>query len=128
MFTLITRMKIIIIDDDPTTRKVIAASVTRLGHVTIEARDGKHAWEMLWDNRDIGLVITDMMMPDMDGRELIQILRGNADFADLPVIIVSGISTEESVQDLLDFGNCQFLPKPVDTKALKASIMLAAKD
>ena len=114
--------KILVIEDDVVTRSMLSKLVESLGHVAIQSCDGRQGWETLWENRDISLVITDMMMPDMDGRELIQILRGNEEFRALPVIIVSGVLSEQEVAPLVKLGNCTFLPKPIKSDQLKQRI------
>jgi DNA-binding response OmpR family regulator len=114
--------KVLVIEDDVVARSMIAKLVESLGYVAIQSCDGRQGWETLWENRDIALVITDMMMPDMDGRELIQILRGNEAFSSLPVVIVSGVLSEAEVKPLVDLGHCTFCPKPINPSELKARI------
>jgi CheY-like chemotaxis protein len=121
--------KILVVEDDVITRKIITRGVEDLGYVAIQSCDGRQAWETLWENSDICLIITDMMMPDMDGRELIQIVRGNQQFSGIPIIIVSGVLTPKDVESLLKLPPCRFLGKPVIMKDLKETIesMLAEK-
>ena len=119
-------MKILVIDDDPLARKIVSSVVEKMGHISIQSSNGRHAWETLWDNSDIGLLVTDMMMPDMDGRELMHIVRGNQAFLELPVIILSGVVDEEEVEDLLKLGHCVFCRKPVKAEILRKLINEAA--
>lgn len=114
--------KVLVIDDDLITRKTVVKNVESLGFVAIQSSNGKHGWETLWENPDISLVITDVMMPDMDGRELLKILRGNQTFQTLPVIIMSGVSDQSEVQDLLNLGSSCFCKKPLDTPELKRRV------
>lgn len=111
-----------VIDDDVTTRKILTNALTNLGHWTIESANGRHAWETLWENQDIGLVVTDMFMPDMDGGELTQLIRGNSTFEGLPIIIVSGVLEPSDVQPFLRFQRCAFLQKPIDIAQFKALV------
>ena len=113
------RKKVLVIDDDLITRKTVVRNVESLGFTAIQSSNGKHGWETLWENPDISLVITDLMMPDMDGRELMRILRGNQTFQTLPVIIMSGVIDESEVKDLLNLGSSLFCKKPLDTPQLK---------
>lgn len=114
--------KVLVIDDDLITRKTVVKNVESLGFVAIQSSNGKHGWETLWENPDITLVITDIMMPDMDGRELLRVLRGNQTFQSLPVIVMSGISRESEVKDLLNLGYACFCRKPLDVPELKARV------
>ncbi len=114
--------KILVIEDDVVARSMLAKMVEGLGYAAIQSCDGRQGWETLWENRDIALVITDMMMPDMDGKELIQILRGNDEFRELPVIIVSGVISEAEVRPLIELGNCTFCAKPINPEELKSKV------
>ena len=115
-------MKILVIDDDILTRKVLSNMVEKMGHWAILSSNGKHAWETLWENPDIALVITDMMMPDMDGRELAQIIRGNQAFYDLPLLLVSGVIEQSEVESILKLGHCEFCRKPVSADSFKKTV------
>ena len=115
-------IKVLVIDDDLLTRKVLASMIEKLGYCAILSGNGKHAWETLWENPDISLVITDMMMPDMDGRELVQIIRGNQAFQELPVILVSGVLEKEEVESVMKLGHCSFCRKPVAADDFKAMV------
>lgn len=118
-------IKIIVIDDDILTRKVLSSMVEKMGYCVIQSANGKHAWETLWENPDIALVVTDMMMPDMDGSELVQVIRGNQAFQDLPIILVSGVVDPEDVEAVLKLGNCTFCKKPVAADEFKAMVKQA---
>lgn len=110
--------KILIIDDDIISRKMLATTVEKMGFITIQSSNGRHGWETLFENPDITLVITDMMMPDMDGKELLHILRGNESYANLPVILISGVASESEISTLLGLGPTRFLAKPLNIKRL----------
>ena len=66
---------ILVIDDDKVTRKVIVGALDRLGLKSIQCENGREGWELLWESNEVNLVITDMVMPDMDGRELVHLIR-----------------------------------------------------
>lgn len=114
--------KVLVIDDDLNNRKILSKAIEKMGYVTIQSGNGRHGWETLFENPDIGLVVTDMLMPDMDGKELLQILRGNESYAKLPVILISGVAAESEIATLLGLGPTRFLPKPIDTKQLAALV------
>lgn len=115
---------ILVIDDDKVARKVIVRSLERLGLKTIECENGRQGWEMLWDNDEINLVITDMVMPDMDGRELVHLVRAHDEVSHLPVIMVSGVLTTEEIEPILKISptNTFFLNKPIDLGLLEMHI------
>ena len=114
--------KILIVEDDIPVRKIITKAVEAIGHVAIQSPHGKHGWETLGANPDIGLVITDMMMPEMDGRQLVQVIRGNSELGKIPVIILSGVTDAQQLADLLQLGTTAFLPKPVKIGELQETV------
>jgi CheY-like chemotaxis protein len=117
--------KILVIDDDRIERRMIHRALERLGYSCIESSNGKHAWETLCENEEILLVITDMKMPDMDGKELLALMRSRAEFVDLPVIIVSGTLSREEVEATraANPDATFFFPKPIDLAAIKALVI-----
>ena len=79
--------RILVVDDDPQLRKMVALLLANEGHTAIEASDGRKAMEV--HRRDpVHLVITDIVMPDQEGMETIDALREG--WPDLPVIAISG--------------------------------------
>ncbi len=115
-------IKILIAEDDTIVQKIVSSVVEGMGYAAIISPNGKHAYEMLKENRDINLLITDIMMPEMDGKQLIRTLRGDSGFKDLPVIIMSAVAGINQISGLLDLGASMFQPKPLDVKVLKHHI------
>ena len=111
--------KILVAEDDPSTRMLIKKSVEMLKHIVIQSSNGEVAFSILKDNPDIDLLITDMEMPVMGGRDLIDGLRSNKQLRDIPVIIVSGIIKASQVKDILKFGAARFMAKPINSTHLK---------
>lgn len=110
--------KVLVVDDDIVTRKLIARKLEREGFVVIQASDGLRAWQVLCDNPDFSLLITDMMMPELDGRLFIERVRAHAELSSIPVIIISAYVPVSSISDLLKLGASRFLPKPIDSDDL----------
>ncbi|MBI9076746.1 MAG: response regulator [Desulfatibacillum sp.] len=105
--------KILIAEDDLITRKVLYKIVEGMGHSVIMSPNGRHAWETLETNSDIAMLITDVMMPEMDGRELIELVRGKEEYQNLPIIIISAVVGPKAVANLLKMGATLFLSKPL---------------
>jgi CheY-like chemotaxis protein len=105
--------KVLIAEDDPTNQKIIAKFVDRMGFISIVSPNGRHAYETLSAYNNINLVVTDIMMPEMDGRQLIQTIRGNTNFKKLPIIIISAVLGVSDISDLLEIGATYFLAKPI---------------
>lgn len=81
--------KVLIVDDDPSIRFMIRLSFERAGYDVMEAENGRVALERLKESRP-DAVITDLMMPVMDGLRLIRRLRSNPDTCTIPIVVVSG--------------------------------------
>jgi CheY-like chemotaxis protein len=119
----INRMaKILIAEDDPITQVMVLKIVEKMGHIAFISPNGKHAYDALNAQNSFSLLITDIMMPEMDGRQLIQTLRGTSEFKELPIIIMSAVVGIKEISDLLELGATYFQPKPLDLKDLKVNI------
>ena len=116
--------KVLIIDDDKTSREIVKRAVESRNYMAIQSGNGRHGWETLWENNDIEFIITDMAMPDMDGRELLHLIRSDETLREIPVIIISGCFNSEELAPLLKISPTKtlFLPKPLDTKLLQKHI------
>lgn len=113
--------KVLIVDDEPTTRFMIRRFVHDLGHWVVESSNGRRAWDVLWDNRDIDLVITDLLMPEMTGEGLIQMIRSSAELKKLPILVITGNTEADELKYLADLGATGFARKPI-TPAIRAVI------
>lgn len=110
--------RILIAEDDMLSRQLCMKLIDKMGHIPFCSPDGKHAYQTLLANNEIDLLITDIMMPEVDGRDLIKTIRGNSSFEKLPVIIMSAVVGVTDIADLLKLGADLFLPKPVNSKLL----------
>jgi CheY-like chemotaxis protein len=106
--------KILVAEDDPVAQKLISTIVTRAGHEVSVSPNGRHAWETMSVTPDIDMLITDVMMPEMDGRELMCLVRDSGEWSGLPILVISAVIGPKAVGGLLDEGATFFLPKPVD--------------
>ncbi len=110
---------ILLVDDERDIRELACAALHAAGYAVVTASDGREALAMLHDGASARVVVTDMMMPGMDGRELVRALRH--DHPALPVICTSGI-VRADWGDALDMVGCPFLPKPYTAEALVAAV------
>jgi CheY-like chemotaxis protein len=114
------RERVLIVEDDPSVRRLAAAGMKHLGYTVFEAGSGPEALE-LWppDGGNIAMLITDMVMPGgMTGLQLAETLRARA--PSLRVIITSGYSQERDKLESLAREGMRFVPKPYDLPALAA--------
>ena len=106
------KMRILIVDDDSTTRKILTMYVRQKGFEVITAENGVDALEKLAREK-VSLVMTDLNMPIMDGIELTRNLKANPDYADIPVMMVTTEADEEERRKALAAGAMAYLVKPV---------------
>ena len=119
--------KILIVDDELTIRDYLSIVVSELGHQPLCAENGKIGLEMVKkENPD--LVISDMVMPIMGGREFIENVRKLPQGDKMPIIITSGFAKIGEVSSLLEMGATYFLKKPVEKKELQEYINKALNE
>ncbi|MBF0288851.1 MAG: response regulator [SAR324 cluster bacterium] len=114
--------KVLIAEDDPGSQFLLAKVVEGMGYVAIKSSNGRLALEILQDNPEIDLVITDIMMPEMGGRDLIQELRQDAELENLPIMLISAIVSQQEIEDLLELGASLFIQKPINMEFLRQGI------
>jgi CheY-like chemotaxis protein/GAF domain-containing protein len=113
---------ILVVDDNATNRKLIVALLSHDGHVTFEARDGADALEIAGQTRP-QLVISDILMPSMDGFEFLQRLRATAELRHIPVIVHTAHYHEREAHQLaLSCGAARVLLKPCPAAQLLQAV------
>ncbi len=113
--------KILIVDDSETNRDIINEFVAVLGYTTIFAENGHSALvQMRKESPD--LVLLDIMMPEMDGYEVLDHMKSDSNLRHLPIIMISAVDEMESVVRCLEKGADDYLPKPFNPTVLKARI------
>ena len=110
-------MHILVVDDDMMARMTAGQCVKQAGHTARIAKNGVEALEMLQaDSYD--LVLLDLLMPEMDGFEVLKRIKDNAQLSATPVIMISGAEETESTTRSIEMGACGFLSKPLDPTQL----------
>ena len=117
---------ILIVDDDPSIRKLIMAALRRDGYDFCEAGNGAEALEIM-RGRAINLVVLDLMMPHVSGWDVLRERQQDAQLLDIPVIVVSA-SRGPEIAKAVDKGICAFLPKPFDIPALNSLVKGCLQD
>ena len=101
--------KILVVDDEARMRKLVADFLVRDGYEVLEAGDGEKAMDMFYADKDIALVILDVMMPKMDGW---QVLREIRESSQVPVIMLTARSDERDELKGFDLGVDEYVTKP----------------
>jgi two-component system, chemotaxis family, chemotaxis protein CheY len=112
---------IMVVEDSTSIRKFITIALKLDGYKIITAEDGMEAIEKL-TNQKIDLLITDLNMPNIDGFKLIKTIRADAEYKDLPIIILSSLSKDEDVHEGLESGANSYLIKPFNTKRIQYEV------
>ena len=112
---------LLVVDDNETNRDVLSKRLEMQGYTIETAPDGARALEMV-GARVFDLVLLDIMMPDMDGYEVLRRLKEAENTHDLPVIMISAIGELDSVVRCIELGAEDYLPKPFNATLLKARI------
>lgn len=112
---------ILAVDDDAMNRGVIERIVARKGHNVSLANGGKEALQKV-NEGGVDLVLLDIMMPDIDGTEVLKEIRRHHSMSALPVIMVSALDDRDKVVELLELGANDYVTKPLDAKVLMARV------
>ncbi|MBT3353990.1 MAG: response regulator [Candidatus Scalindua sp.] len=111
--------KILVIDDAKFTRTMLKKMLVEFGHETIEAENGREGLEKI-TSEEPDLVLTDILMPEMEGTELLALLRETN--MDVKVIVISA-NIQDTVKDqCMNLGVSEFFGKPPDKEKLKNAI------
>ena len=117
-----TNMRVLIVDDFSTMRRIIKNILRQLGfNNNLEADDGTSAWEVL--NRDqIDFIISDWNMPQMTGIELLRKVRASEEFADLPFLMVTAEAQQENIIEAVQAKVSNYIVKPFTAETLGQKI------
>jgi CheY-like chemotaxis protein len=113
---------LLVVDDNALNRDLLARQLEREGHRVELAEDGRQALAMIEEGGRFDLVLLDLMMPGMNGYEVLQHLKGDAALRDIPVIMISALDELDSVVRCLEAGAEDYLPKPFNPVVLRARI------
>jgi type II secretory ATPase GspE/PulE/Tfp pilus assembly ATPase PilB-like protein/ActR/RegA family two-component response regulator len=114
--------RILVVDDDADARLLVRSLMEQEGFEVLEAGDGDKALETLKREADVAMVVLDLDMPGLGGRELLNVIRGTVATAAVPVLIRTGIGTPRDEAELLDAGADEFVSKTTDSARLMARV------
>jgi CheY-like chemotaxis protein len=114
---------ILVVEDEPTIAQIVSTLLSDAGYEVVQASNGAEALEYLERVRPV-LVLSDIMMPDMDGRELCNKLQSDPDRSSIPVVLMSATHT---VTDLRGCKPAAFIGKPFSAEVLLTTVKQAKK-
>ena len=118
-----TDLKVLIVDDMLTMRKIVTKSCRDLGFKNfVEAADGALAWKTLNENPDVGLIISDWNMPNMSGLDFLKRVRADSKFAPLPFVLLTAESELEQVKTAVAAGVDNYIVKPFTPSVLQQKL------
>lgn len=119
-------MKILIADDDTTSRLVLGATLRKLGHQVTTVADGRQAWEA-WQQDEYALFISDWMMPELDGLALCRLIRAEPRQHYTYIILLTALGGKGRYLEGMEAGADDFITKPFDEEQLAARLHVAAR-
>ena len=109
--------KILIAEDEPATRFIFATILKDRGYDVVTCENGRECIGIM-KNEKPDTIILDIQMPDMDGFEVLKVLKSNPETNDIPVIIVSGNAEPQNIKRAFDLGATEFIAKPANIEEL----------
>ena len=112
---------ILVIEDDPSTRRLMNAVLRRGGYTPIDATDGQHALEIM-DKQHVDLILLDIMMPRMDGLDMVKAMKSDPNTSHILILLLSAKSSLDDRIQGLESGADDYIPKPFHASYLLARI------
>ena len=113
------KTKILVVDDESRMRKLVKDFLVRQGYTVLEAADGMEAMDYFYEDKDIALIILDVMMPKMDGWQVCREIRMHSK---VPIIMLTARSEELDELQGFDLGVDEYISKPFSPKILVARV------
>ena len=113
------RVKILVVDDESRMRKLVRDFLVKKDYVVIEAEDGQQAVDLFFEDKEISLIICDVMMPKMDGFEVVKEIR---EYSKVPIIMLTAKGEERDELNGFEIGADEYISKPFSPKILVARV------
>jgi sigma-B regulation protein RsbU (phosphoserine phosphatase) len=122
-----SRMKVLIADDDPVSRRLLQASLEKWGYDANVLADGAAAWESMQDTQPPQLLILDWLMPHVDGLELCRRARTMKSLQSAYIILLTSRATKSDIVKGLESGADDYITKPFDPGELRARVQVGKR-
>jgi adenylate cyclase len=113
--------KILVVDDNESNRELLCHQLNAQGHETLAAASGREALELMAEQHP-DLVLLDLIMPDMNGFEVLRTMHGRKELRSIPVIVITGLHDQQGVVRCIEAGAQDYLLKPLNPVVLRARI------
>jgi CheY-like chemotaxis protein len=115
------RSRVLVVDDEPALVHYVEMVLTRDGYDILKASNGRQALDVI-EHEHPDLVLLDLMMPEMDGLEVLEHLRSSTDYSDLPVIMLTAKSAEDDIVRSFEGGVTDYINKPAAASVLRSRV------
>jgi CheY-like chemotaxis protein len=115
---------VLLVDDDARNIFALSSVLERRGMKVLTATTGNEAIELVESTPDLAIVLMDIMMPEMDGYQTMQVIRANPEFRRLPIIALTAKAMKGDREKCLDAGASDYLAKPVNTEQLLSALRM----
>lgn len=119
-------MRILIAEDEPVSRRLLQSYLQKWGHEVVVTTNGLEAWQM-FEQDEFPLVITDWMMPEMDGVDLIRRIRQSERSFHVYILLLTARSQKEDVVEGMESGADDFVTKPFDRDELRVRLRVGER-
>ena len=116
------KARLLVVDDDSTNRLVLKGALTAQGYDVVVAEDGLRALMIMRKDKAIDLVMLDVMMPEMNGMEVLRFMKGESELNHIPVVMISAVDDSDQIAICLELGAEDYLSKPFNPAILKARV------
>jgi putative two-component system response regulator len=113
---------ILVVDDEPTSRRLMGATLRKHSFEVVELGSGKEAVDFLQGHGPVKMILSDVLMPEMDGFDMLRFLKADQRFKNIPVILATALNDTESVMKGIELGAVDYVTKPVSGAVLIAKI------
>ena len=115
---------VLLVDDDARNIFALASILERRGMRVLTATTGNEAIELVESTPEMAIVLMDIMMPEMDGYQTMQVIRANPAFRRLPIIALTAKAMKGDREKCIDAGASDYLAKPVNTEQLLSALRM----
>lgn len=120
-------MKILVADDDTTTRLLLEDFLAEWGFTVLTAQDGDEAWDLLENERNLQLAVLDWMMPGVDGLEICRRIKGREEGRYIYTLLLTGKGSRDDMVQALESGADDYLTKPVNADELRSRLAVGQR-
>lgn len=114
--------KVLVAEDSTPNRNILSHLLNKLGFEVIEAKNGKEAKDLLKYHTDVKIIISDIMMPEENGIDVLEFARGHDTLKDVPFLLVTAVSEKEYIIKAKEFNVTGYILKPISFDKLTSKL------